>query len=81
MAIGTAGYTAMLCVMSLEEGVDSVHAPMARRVEAWRRLARDLDITKLEALSFDVPFTQVRDTAPQILAGQLRGRAIVDLSC
>jgi acrylyl-CoA reductase (NADPH) len=54
---------------------------MARRVEAWRRLADDLDIAKLEALSFDVPFTQVRDTAPQILAGQLRGRAIVDLSC
>jgi len=62
------------------QGVDSVQAPMPRRVEAWQRLARDLDIEKLEALSFDVPFTEVKDTAPRILAGQLRGRAIVDLS-
>ena len=62
------------------QGVDSVQAPMARRVEAWRRLATDLDIGKLEALSFDVPFTEIIDTAPKILAGQVRGRAIVDLS-
>lgn len=62
------------------QGVDSVQAPMARRVEAWRRLATDLDIGKLEALSFDVPFTEIVDTAPKILAGQVRGRAIVDLS-
>lgn len=62
------------------QGVDSVQAPMSRRVEAWRRLATDLDIAKLEALSFDVPFTEVKDTAPKILAGQVRGRAIVDLS-
>jgi len=62
------------------QGVDSVQAPMSRRVEAWRRLATDLDIGKLEALSFDVPFTEIKDTAPKILAGQVRGRAIVDLS-
>ena len=62
------------------QGVDSVQAPMSRRVEAWRRLATDLDIAKLEALSFDVPFTEVKDTAPKILAGQVRGRAIVDLT-
>lgn len=62
------------------QGVDSVQAPMPRRVEAWRRLASDLDIAKLEALSFDLPFSEVQETAPQILAGQVRGRAIVDLA-
>ena len=62
------------------QGADSVQAPMARRVEAWRRLAADLDIAKLESLSFDLPFSEVLETAPQILAGQVRGRAIVDLS-
>ena len=62
------------------QGVDSVQAPMARRVEAWRRLASDLDIARLETLSFDVPFSELKETAPKILAGQLRGRAIVDLS-
>lgn len=62
------------------QGVDSVQAPMARRSEAWQRLARDLDISKLEALSFDLPFSELLETAPRILAGQVRGRAIVDLS-
>ena len=60
-------------------GVDSVQVPMSRRVEAWQRLASDLDIDKLEALSFDLPFSELLETAPQILAGQVRGRAIVDL--
>ena len=63
------------------QGVDSVQAPMARRVQAWQRLATDLDIAQLEALSFDLPFSEVQETAPKILAGQVRGRAIVDLSC
>jgi len=62
------------------QGVDSVQAPMARRAEAWQRLAADLDITRLEALSFDLPFSDVQEAAGQILAGQVRGRAIVDLS-
>lgn len=62
------------------QGVDSVQAPMARRSEAWRRLAADLDIGRLEALSFDLPFSEVKEAAAQILAGQIRGRAVVDLA-
>jgi len=62
------------------QGVDSVQAPMARRVEAWERLARDLDVAKLEELSFDLPFSEVLASAPKILAGEVRGRAVVDLS-
>jgi acrylyl-CoA reductase (NADPH) len=61
------------------QGVDSVQAPMARRVEAWQRLGRDLDIKKLEALAFDLPFDQLKTVGPTILSGQVRGRAIVDL--
>ncbi len=52
---------------------------MARRITAWQRLASDLDIAKLEALSFDVPFSELLESAPKILTGQVRGRAIVDL--
>ncbi len=36
-------------------GVDSVMAPKADRLEAWQRLAADLDIGKLEQLVTDVP--------------------------
>ena len=32
-------------------GIDSVHCPMARRLEAWRSLALDLDRLKLATMS------------------------------
>ncbi|MFT4872707.1 MDR family oxidoreductase [Congregibacter sp.] len=62
------------------QGVDSVQAPMARRLIAWNRLAKELDMDKLEALSFDLPFSEVLSRAPDILAGKVRGRAVVDLA-
>lgn len=60
-------------------GVDSVHAPMPLRELAWQRLSRDLDKARLEELSFDLPFSEVKAMAPKILSGQVRGRAIVAL--
>ena len=62
------------------QGVDSVQAPMARRQRAWQRLATDLDLDRLESLSFDLPFSELLQTGPSILSGQVRGRAVVDLS-
>ena len=61
-------------------GVDSVQAPLARRIEAWRRLATELDLAQLETLSFDLPFDKLLETGPKILAGAVRGRAVVDLT-
>lgn len=58
-------------------GVDSVQAPMARRRTAWQRLAAELDPAQLDALSFDLPFDDLLQRAPDILAGRLRGRAVV----
>jgi acrylyl-CoA reductase (NADPH) len=58
-------------------GVDSVMAPKARRLEAWQRLARDLDIAKLESLTQDVTLDQVPALGEQILAGQVKGRLAV----
>ncbi len=58
-------------------GVDSVMAPRADRIEAWARLARDLDIERLEALMTEVRIENAIDIAPQILAGQVRGRLVV----
>ena len=61
-------------------GVDSVQAPMARRIQAWSRLAGELDLSKLNDLSFDLPFSDLKDRAADILAGKVRGRAVVDLN-
>ncbi len=60
-------------------GIDSVMAPLARREEAWRRLRQDLDTDKLASLSSTVDIEQAMTLAPQLLAGQVRGRLIVDL--
>jgi len=61
-------------------GIDSVQAPMARRVKAWERLDTDLDLTKLEAMTQDVPLSGIEDYGNKILAGQVRGRIVVDVN-
>ncbi len=61
-------------------GIDSVMAPMARRAEAWTRLARDLDLAKLDALTTEVGLEGALAAGPQILAGRVRGRLVVDVN-
>jgi acrylyl-CoA reductase (NADPH) len=58
-------------------GVESVMAPKEERLEAWRRLASDMEIDKLERLLTQVPFAQLLEQAPLMLQGQLRGRIVV----
>src|SRR5437762_3555629 len=104
MAIGTAGFTAMLAVMALEKhglaggsdlpatvipfllrgvnllGIDSVMCPRDERIEAWGRLARDLPLARLEAMTQTVPLAEVPALAPRILKGEVRGRIVIDLA-
>lgn len=58
-------------------GVDSVMAPKARRLEAWARLATDLDMAKLASLSVTRPLADVAALAPEILSGRVRGRIVL----
>jgi acrylyl-CoA reductase (NADPH) len=60
-------------------GIDSVQAPMPLRVEAWDRLAMDLDISKLEAITTTIGFDDLPDAAQKIMAGKIRGRLVVDI--
>lgn len=61
-------------------GIDSVMAPKDKRGEAYRRLATDLDMKKLEAMSFRAKLDDVPKLGQDILAGKVRGRAIVDVN-
>jgi acrylyl-CoA reductase (NADPH) len=61
-------------------GIDSVMAPMARRTEAWARLARDLDLDKLDALTTEIGLEATLAAGPQLLAGQVRGRLVVNVN-
>jgi acrylyl-CoA reductase (NADPH) len=58
-------------------GIDSVNAPISKRKIAWQRLASDLDLDLLDSLSFDLDFADLPRAAEDILAGKIRGRAVV----
>ncbi len=58
-------------------GIDSVMAEKSRRIEAWNRLARDLDVAKLETMTSIIPLEDVVGAGEAILAGKLRGRTVV----
>ena len=58
-------------------GIDSVMAPKALRLEAWARLARDLDPGKLAAMTTVIPLDRVIEAGKDILAGKTRGRVVV----
>jgi acrylyl-CoA reductase (NADPH) len=60
-------------------GVNSVTTPLPRRMAAWNRLVRDLDLQKLKALTSHVKLEDVQRIAEDIVAGKVRGRVVVDL--
>jgi len=60
-------------------GVDSVQCPKERRLEAWRRLALDLDRVKLATMTRTIPLAEVFDAGARILEGETRGRLVVTI--
>jgi acrylyl-CoA reductase (NADPH) len=61
-------------------GVDSVMCPTSVREVAWSRLARDLPLDLLDEMTTVEPLTKVPELAETILAGQTRGRVVIDTS-
>jgi acrylyl-CoA reductase (NADPH) len=61
-------------------GIDSVMCPLERRQIAWSRLARELPLARLDAMTETVPLTALPALAERILKGEVRGRVVVDLS-
>ena len=60
-------------------GIESVHCPAPRRLEAWRRLAADLDRARLAAMTETIPFDRVFDAGARIVKGETRGRLVVTI--
>ncbi|WP_439492999.1 acrylyl-CoA reductase (NADPH) [Bosea sp. (in: a-proteobacteria)] len=60
-------------------GIDSVLCPKPRRLEAWSRLAADLDRDRLALMTTRVPLTDVIETARAIVDGKVRGRVVVEI--
>ena len=60
-------------------GIDSVMQPKDVRIEAWNRIAQDLDLAKLEAITTVIGFDQIIETATDIVDGKVRGRVAIDM--
>ena len=61
-------------------GIDSVMAPRAVREAAWARLAQDLDAAQLERMTREVGLADAIGLGAEILAGQVRGRVVVNVN-
>jgi len=61
-------------------GIDSNTCPAPRRRAAWDRLARDLPASALADVTQRRPLSDVPELAAQILAGQVRGRTVIDVA-
>ena len=60
-------------------GIDSVYMPMKRRLQAWERLAQDLDPKVLASMTRMILLKDVQQAATDILAGKVRGRLVVEM--
>jgi acrylyl-CoA reductase (NADPH) len=61
-------------------GIDSVYCPAERRAQAWARLATDLPLDKLDAITNVKAMADVPAITADILKGQVRGRTVIDVN-
>jgi acrylyl-CoA reductase (NADPH) len=60
-------------------GIDSSRVPNPRRREIWARIMRDLPMSQLDTMIQVEPLSKVFELGEQILAGQIRGRTVIDI--
>ncbi|MCJ2109737.1 oxidoreductase [Methylobacterium sp. E-025] len=60
-------------------GINSVTTPQAKRRAAWARLADELDLQKLAAMTNRVGLAEVGGLGADILSGKIRGRTVVEI--
>lgn len=61
-------------------GIDSVNAPQEARLQAWSRLARDLDLSKLARTTQVVGLAEVPAVVGRMLEGRVQGRTVVNVN-
>jgi acrylyl-CoA reductase (NADPH) len=61
-------------------GIDSVMAPKNRRIAAWERLSRDLDVGALDSIAHEIALRDAIAAAGELIEGKVRGRIVVDVN-
>ena len=60
-------------------GVSSILTPRATRIEAWSRMAKDIDFATLAGLCRTEPLSRIFTLAEDLLGGRSHGRVILDV--
>jgi acrylyl-CoA reductase (NADPH) len=58
-------------------GIDSVNTPRLLRLQAWERLATNLDPAKLASATREIGLAEVPEAVAQLLQGRVQGRTVV----
>ena len=61
-------------------GIDSVYCPLQFRLDAWKRLAEDLDLKQLDSMTKEIGLDEVAAAAEGLLSGKSHGRIVVDVN-
>lgn len=61
-------------------GIDSVNCPKERRVKAWSRIAKELPMGKLDAITHVRGLSEAVELGEEILKGQIQGRTVIDVN-
>ena len=61
-------------------GIDSVMKPYPARLQAWSRIAAELPMDKLDAMTRQVALTDLPSLGEAILKGGVQGRIVVDVN-
>lgn len=61
-------------------GINSVECPLPLRERAWEALARELDGDVLDSMTTSIGLSETIGYAERILAGEVRGRTVVEVT-
>ena len=61
-------------------GIDTAWCPRAKRLDLWKHLATDWKLDGLADLSHTVDLEHIEEPVQRILAGQIVGRTVVQIS-
>ena len=61
-------------------GIDSVVQPLDNRKRAWKRIAQDLPLKKLESMVTLATLSDLPDLGKEILKGRIKGRVVIDVN-
>ncbi len=61
-------------------GIDSVVQPLDNRKRAWKRIAQDLPLKKLESMVALASLSDLPELGKEILKGRIKGRVVIDVN-